>query len=152
MARLPKKTKGKSDRADNLKNAQSVSDFMENVRAKILQGKGNASFTAQLLGIGRSTLYEWMDKHPEIKTWIQEAGEAQIDHVENRLFELIDRYDTGATIFYLKTKGKARGYVERQETHHSGGIELKPAGELTDDQLSAIAQGNPSGSGKGTPS
>lgn len=153
MARPAKKGKGKPDKADNIKERKTSQEKeLEEVRAKVLEGKGNASFTAQLLGIGRSTLYEWMEKHPIIKTWIHEAGEAQIDHVENKLFELINNGEIAATIFYLKTKGKTRGYIERQETHHSGGIELKSPEDLTDAELATIArQDQPGASGKGNP-
>jgi hypothetical protein len=35
------------------------------------------------------------------------------------LFDLINNGNVAATIFYMKTKGKRRGYVEKQETSHN---------------------------------
>ena len=32
--------------------------------------------------------------------------------------------DTTAMIFYLKTQGKERGYIERQEVEHSGAVDV----------------------------
>ena len=43
-----------------------------------------------------------------------------IDFVESKLFELFKEKNTTATIFYLNTKAKKRGYVERQEVEHTG--------------------------------
>ncbi len=44
-----------------------------------------------------------------------EIDEATLDFVESKLFELLNKGDKTAIIFYLKCKGKNRGYVERSE-------------------------------------
>ena len=44
--------------------------------------------------------------------------------VESKLFSLIDSGDTGSTIFFLKTRGKKRGYVERSEITGADGKDL----------------------------
>ena len=38
-----------------------------------------------------------------------------MDFAESHLYKLVKEGNPAATIFFLKTKGKARGYVERQE-------------------------------------
>lgn len=64
-------------------------------------------------GINRSTYYKWRKEDPEFATAADEVQEAQIDFVESKLMGLINAGDTTATIFYLKTKGKKRGYSEK---------------------------------------
>jgi len=56
-----------------------------------------------------------MKDDEEYKQAVQELGDVALDFAESKLHKLIDQGNPAATIFYLKTKGKERGYVERQE-------------------------------------
>ena len=57
--------------------------------------------------------YRWRDGDSGFKAKYDEVNEGQIDKVESKLLRKIDDGDTTAIIFYLKTKGKSRGYSER---------------------------------------
>lgn len=74
----------------------------------------------EITGIGRTTFYQWIKQDEDFKNQVQSIGERSIDYVESKLFEQITDGNTTATIFYLKTKGKKRGYIERQEIAHEG--------------------------------
>ena len=74
-------------------------------------------------GVGRRSVYEWRDKDPQFRQDMDDITEVAIDFAESQLFKQIQQGNTTATIFYLKTKGKERGYVERQE--HAG-VQNKP--------------------------
>lgn len=50
----------------------------------------------------------------------QEVDESTLDFAESKLFEHLARGDKTAIIFYLKCKGKGRGYVERTEIDPKG--------------------------------
>ena len=65
--------------------------------------------------ISRTTHYSWLKADEEYKAQCQETAEAALDFAECSLHHQIDEHQTAATIFYLKTKGKARGYIEKQE-------------------------------------
>lgn len=66
-------------------------------------------------GIHRSTHYEWIIKDEAYKSEVESISEITLDFAESQLHKQINEGNTSATIFYLKTKGKKRGYVERQE-------------------------------------
>lgn len=73
-------------------------------------------------GVGRARYYVWLRDDPHFASIAKELPELTTDFVEQRLFNLISNSDTAATIFFLKTRGKARGYVERiEQTGPNGG-------------------------------
>jgi hypothetical protein len=67
------------------------------------------------VGINRSTHYDWLRTDEDYKQEIEHIDESVIDFAESKLHKLIDGGDVASTIFYLKTKGKKRGFVERTE-------------------------------------
>jgi hypothetical protein len=75
---------------------------------------GIVTSACKVVGIARQTHYNWMEDE-EYKAAVEELGDVALDFAESKLHKLIDSGNPAATIFYLKTKGKERGYVERQE-------------------------------------
>lgn len=84
---------------------------------QIYEKKGcNITATCTALGISRKTFYEWKEKKKKLAEGLEAAEEAIIDFAESKLVEHIDNDDVQALIFFLRTKGKKRGYVEKTET------------------------------------
>ena len=76
---------------------------------------GVVTAACKTVGIGRTTHYLWMDTDPEYKAAVEELSDVAIDFAESQLHKQIKEGNSTATIFFLRTKGKKRGYVERQE-------------------------------------
>ncbi len=84
---------------------------------EIYEKKGcNITATCTALGISRKTFYEWKEKKKKLAEGLEAAEEAIIDFAESKLVEHINNDDVQALIFFLRTKGKKRGYVEKTET------------------------------------
>lgn len=79
------------------------------------QAKGNVTLACMSAGISRTTYYKWRDVDAKFKQECEDIEEEAIDFVENKLLGRINDNDTTAIIFFLKTKGKKRGYVEKVE-------------------------------------
>ena len=86
--------------------------FIDNLKAS----GGIICVACESTGINRSTYYKWREADCNFAAAVDEVMEAQVDFVESKLMELINAHDTTATIFYLKTKGKKRGWTEKQLT------------------------------------
>ena len=65
--------------------------------------------------VSRATHYRWLQEDPENKAYVKDIQEIAIDFVESKLYDKIKENDTACIIFYLKTKAKHRGYIERQQ-------------------------------------
>ena len=76
---------------------------------------GIVSTACREVGIARQTHYRWLDEDKEYKEAVEDISEMAIDVAESSLHKLIKAGDTTAIIFYLKTKGKKRGFVEKSE-------------------------------------
>ncbi len=74
------------------------------------------------VGIGRTTFYEWMKDDEDFEREVNEIQNIALDFAESQLHKQIGDGSTAATIFYLKTKGKKRGYIERQEITGADGM------------------------------
>ena len=84
---------------------------------KMYDKKGcNITATCSAFGISRKTFYEWKAKKKKLAEGLEEIDESILDWAESKLKEHINNDDLQALIFFLRTKGKKRGYVEKTET------------------------------------
>ena len=70
----------------------------------------------------RSTFYKWLNEDEDFAMAVKEIENIALDFAESKLHDQIGEGNTAATIFYLKTKGKKRGYIERQEITGADGM------------------------------
>lgn len=94
---------------------------IEQVQNAILKANGLISVAAKLLNCDNQTIYNYIKEFPQLKDTLQEARNKTLDLAENKLFELINEKDKTAIIFFLKTIGRSRGYIERFENVVSKG-------------------------------
>jgi len=90
----------------------------------IHKSRGLLTAAADGLGVTRKAIYDAAKRHPEVQQAIEDARDRTTDLAEGKLFQKINEGDNTAIIFYLKTQGKKRGYVERQEVTGAEGTEL----------------------------
>jgi hypothetical protein len=64
--------------------------------------------------------YDWMHADPKYKEQVEAIADMALDYAESKLMQSIGHGSDTATIFYLKTKGKKRGYVEKVQTEITG--------------------------------
>lgn len=74
----------------------------------------NITKTCDAVGVSRTQFYGWQKQYPEFLERLEAVTEGQLDIWEESLHKNILAGDTTAVIFALKTRGKARGYIERE--------------------------------------
>ena len=70
---------------------------------------GITSLAIQEYGIKKTEYEEWLD-NPIFEEEVNKIGEMTLDFVENQLIKEIRNGNMQAIQYYLKTKGKKRGY------------------------------------------
>jgi hypothetical protein len=77
----------------------------------------NVSIACKKVGISRNTYYEWKKEDFEFAEQVRELEESLLDFAETMLYKAIKEGKTSELIFFLKTKGQSRGYIEKQQYH-----------------------------------
>ena len=65
--------------------------------------------------INRLTFYRRKEKSKTLQKLLEDAEESLLDWAETKLISHIDEGDITSLLFFLKTKGKKRGYIEKVE-------------------------------------
>ena len=91
----------------------------------IRNAEGNLSDAARFLGCTRQTVHNYVNRYATVKQAYEEENNKFIDEAEGQLRKHVKRGSLPALMFVLKTKGKHRGYVERQEVEQSGSVNIK---------------------------
>ena len=113
-----------------MKEKYTAAQIIEALREK----HGNLSAASRYLNCSRDTIRRYIDLYPTVKAVADEERETLIDFAENQLFKQVQDGNITAIIFTLKTIGKHRGYVERQElTGADGGAVIVKWDEIDAD-------------------
>jgi hypothetical protein len=71
------------------------------------------------VGISRNTFYEYYKTDTQFKDAVDDINEIALDFTEQQLFKSIRDGNYQAIAFYMKYKGRKRGYSERIELEGS---------------------------------
>lgn len=83
---------------------------------------GVVTAACKAVGVDRTTFYKYVNEDPEFKQAVEDVENVALDFAESQLFKAMKEGKEASNIFYLKTKGKRRGYVERiEQTGANGG-------------------------------
>lgn len=66
-------------------------------------------------GVSRAQYYRYLEQDEKFREAVDDIQESAIDFVESALFKQIQEGNITGQIFYLKTKGKNRGYIEKTQ-------------------------------------
>lgn len=83
---------------------------------------------ANVIGVSHQTVSRWRRVYPTFAEALERCTDQAIDYAESRMFKLMEAEDRVAALmimFYLKTKGKKRGYVEGGRDHDEIPAELQ---------------------------
>ena len=118
-------------KAEKAQTAQKTDKKKSEFLIALKNNNGNISEACQSINIGRRTYYSWIEKDESFKQDAEDAQESLIDLAESKLVENIKDNDNTSIIFFLKTKGKKRGYIEKQEVDTT----IRPISEIEFDGI-----------------
>ena len=97
--------------------------------AALEKSLGVVTTAAKSVGISRETHRLWMHSDPEYAEKVQALKDVKLDFLESMAHKRVNEGSDTMIIFLLKTQGKERGYIERQDLHVTNEGELSPEEE-----------------------
>lgn len=110
---------------------------VEALRVEIERLNGNVAAVARAFGTSRKTVHNRINESVTLQDALDQARQTMLDNAESVLYKKVLEGSTPELLFFLKTQGRSRGYVERQELD----IRTRDVTQLSDDELEAIVKG-----------
>ena len=98
----------------------------------LVESHGVVKPACERCGVGRRTYYDYYHHDEAFRRAVDTMNEIALDYVESKLFQNIEKGYEASIIFFLKTRGKDRGYVEHKEATKTINLNVST---LTDDEL-----------------
>jgi len=99
--------------------------------------KGLVSNACKEFNMARATYFDWL-RNPDFAQAVEDVHEAVLDWAESVLQEKIADKDGRSVEFFLKAKGKKRGYGDTLDVHGNLKIDIKLPGLDDDENLEEI--------------
>ena len=111
LEKIAKKTNTRTHTQEQKRTTEAKALLLEKLESNL----GVLTVSCKQAGITRTQYYEWRKTDEEFKVQADAIQEVALDFVEHQLYKNIKSGDTQSILFYLRTKGKCRGYTERTE-------------------------------------
>ncbi len=83
------------------------------IAADIVALDGNLTAVAKKHSVDRTTVVKFVGRNKPLQQVLADAREGMLDDAESSLYAAVRLGQAWAVCFFLKTQGRARGYVER---------------------------------------
>ena len=104
----------------------------------IKKTRGLLYLASNVLGVNHVTLSKLIESDEELsQIWREEKGKT-LDRAEAKLMQAVDKGEQWAITMILRTLGRERGYVERQEVASMSHVKLEIVEEIVDSSSKAI--------------
>jgi hypothetical protein len=96
-------------------NQDNIDNYKKQIIEALHHSNGVVTSAIESVKVHRSTFYKWMKEDEAFKQEVDDIRESALDFVESKMFERIENGSDTMIIFFLKTQGKKRGYIERSQ-------------------------------------
>jgi hypothetical protein len=111
-----------------------TSDTKKRILDALEKSLGVVTDACRIAKVHRDTFYRYKNEDPDFAAKVEEMSEVALDFAESALYKQIKEGVPSSTIFYLKTKGRRRGYVETMNVEQTN---RNAVADLTDEELNA---------------
>lgn len=121
--------------SESLKKRRYKSNALKSSMLEALEKTlGVVTPAAKIANLTRKTHYEWLKDDDDYRAAVESIEDLAVDFAETKLHKEISDGNATAIIFYLKTKGRKRGYIERQEVS-STNINFNHEEQITPEEI-----------------
>jgi hypothetical protein len=115
----------------NLTNAEIIE--------AITKCRGLLYLASNVLSVNYQTLAERVNNDPELQDAVKDQRGKTLDMAEAKLMQAVDKGEQWAITMLLRTLGRERGFVERQEVSNVTTVRLQIVEEIVDSNQKQIA-------------